>query len=289
MVKKAAEQAQMRIGEAITYGTELLAASSDSAKLDAELLLCSATGQNRTWFFTWPEKHLTTEQQQNYQGLLVRRQAGEPVAYLTGEQGFWSLNLHTNNCTLIPRPDTECLVEFAIATDLPTHAKVLDLGTGTGAIALALACEKPQWQIHACDVNSDAVKLAQHNARLNGLDGVIIEQSDWFSAYEAAHLASFDLIVSNPPYIDKDDKHLQLGDVRFEPLGALVSEGQGLADIAYIARRAGRFLKPGGWLMVEHGFEQGALVRDIFCQHGFARVITKKDLSDNERFTVGSR
>lgn len=289
------------ISGVLAFAIAQLSECSPSAKVDAQLLLCAVIDQNTTYLFTWPEKPLQAEQLEQYLALVVRRQLGEPVAYLTGERGFWTLNLATNRCTLIPRADTECLIECVlgfdegveghgqISAELPDNAKILDLGTGTGAIALALASEKPQWQTHACDVNVNIVALAQQNARQNGINGVTIVLSHWFSAYEADHLASFDLIISNPPYIDKDDVHLQQGDVRFEPTSALVADQQGLADIIHIVTHARRFLKSGGWLMIEHGFEQGELVRDIYRQQGFARVITKKDLSDNDRFTIGSR
>ncbi|NQZ08347.1 MAG: peptide chain release factor N(5)-glutamine methyltransferase, partial [Algicola sp.] len=225
--------------------------------------------------------------------LIERRQTGEPVAYLTGERGFWTLNLKTNSATLIPRADTECLVEHALATVEQAQAKVLDLGTGTGAIALSLATEKPGWAVHACDFSVDAVDLARLNlvqVKRDGFDvNVSIQHSDWFVAYEQQHLASFDLIVSNPPYIDPQDHHLDEGDLRFEPQSALVAQNQGYADIFYIIEQAGRFLKPSGWLMIEHGALQGTQVRQCFEQHHFSQVETIKDLAQNERFTVGCR
>jgi release factor glutamine methyltransferase len=190
---------------------------------------------------------------------------------------------------LIPRADTESLVEFAIERVTSEHAKVLDLGTGTGAIALAIASEYDCWDIHACDFNSAAVELANRNARqLADRQGAItIVQSDWFGAYDSDHFKSFDLIVSNPPYIDANDEHLEQGDLRFEPDSALVADNKGYADIFHIIEQAGKFLKPGGWLMIEHGFEQGAMVRQHFAKYGYADVQTKKDLGDNDRFTVG--
>ena len=284
----------MNLAQAVNFGIEQLSTSSDGAnagseKLDAQLLLCSVIGQSPTYLLTWPEKVMDEQHSEAYKQLIQRRKLGEPVAYLTGERGFWSLDLKTDSCTLIPRPDTESLVEYAIELGLGDKAKILDLGTGTGAIALAIASEQPLWDIHACDLNAEAVKLAQFNAQKNALDSsrVTIIQSDWFAAFEADHLASFDLIVTNPPYVDKDDNHLKQGDLRFEPMSALVAADNGFADIVHIVSQAGRFLTPGGSLMVEHGFAQGEQVRTIFQQQGFSGILTKTDLAENDRFTVG--
>jgi release factor glutamine methyltransferase len=281
------------IEQAVSWAVEQLneLAGQDQmvdAKVDAQLLLCSVIGQNTAYLFTWPEKIMAEQQLKVYQQLIKRRKTGEPVAYLTGERGFWSLDLKTAPCTLIPRPDTECLVEWAMETSLPEQAKILDLGTGTGAIALAIASEKPLWNIHACDVNPQAVELAKLNAAHNNINTVSIVQSNWFAAYGLEHQHSFDLIVSNPPYIDKDDPHLAMGDVRFEPHTALVADEQGMADIDFIVKQTTDFLKPDGWLMIEHGFEQGQKVREVFVQQGFVLVMTKKDYSGHERFTIGS-
>jgi release factor glutamine methyltransferase len=282
------------IEQALKQAIEQLSLISPSARVDAQLLLCFVLDKNTTYLFTWPEKQLEPLQLSSFEALIKRRSHGEPVAYLTGERGFWSLNLKTTNCTLIPRADTECLVECAIETVTGDNAKMLDLGTGTGAIALAIASEKEGWQIHACDFNQAAVDLANLNVQQMVKDNMLaqsttvtIVQSDWFSAYEAQHLVSFDLIVSNPPYIDERDKHLDEGDLRFEPSSALVAKDSGFADIFYIIRHAERFLKPQGWLMIEHGFEQGKAVRQCFCEHRFVQVKTRKDLAGNDRFTLG--
>lgn len=257
---------------------------SDSARLDVELLLAECVERERTYLYTWPEKALTAEQQTRFELLFSRRLTGEPVAHILGQREFWSLPLQVNPSTLIPRPDTERLVEVVLELDLSSNAKVVDLGTGTGAIALALASEKPDWHITGVDQSADAVKLAETNRQALGFERVIILQSDWFSALANEQ---FHLIVSNPPYIDQQDPHLAQGDVRFEPLSALVAEDNGLADIQHIAEQARQHLLPGGWLAVEHGFEQGEAVREIFSACGYSRVVTEKDYGGNDRVTLG--
>lgn len=255
----------------------------DSPRLDAELLLASVTGRDRTWFRTWPDRALDAEVVSAFGRLVDKRVAGHPVAHLLGHQGFWTLSLQVSEHTLIPRPDTECLVEAALALPLPEQARVLDLGTGTGAIALALAGERPQWQVTASDAVDDAVALARRNADQLELPVTIIK-SDWFDQIVPAR---FDLIVSNPPYIAERDVHLSQGDVRFEPASALVSGADGLDDIRAIVSDAVAWLAPAGWLMVEHGFEQGDAVRGLFESAGFRQVETRRDYGQNDRFTLG--
>lgn len=273
------------IAECLTRA-ESLTAISDSARLDTEILLAHALNQSRTYLYTWPEKVLTDTQQAAFEACFARRQQGEPVAHITGEREFWSLTLKVNNSTLIPRPETELLVEKALALLPETPQRVVDLGTGTGAIALALASERPGWQILALDKYPEAVALAEDNRQLCGLDNVRVLQSDWFSALPEQF---FDLVVSNPPYVDPVDPHLQQGDVRFEPLTALVAEDKGLADIAIIADQALPRLECGGWLMLEHGFDQGQPVCDILSQRGFAHVRTYTDLAGMARVSVGQK
>lgn len=205
------------------------------------------------------------------------------MAYLIGQREFWSLPLQVNNSTLIPRPDTEVLVETALQLSLPPAARVLDLGTGTGAIALALKSSQPQWQVTAVDRERAAVTLAQHNANSLKL-AVAVIQSDWFAALPEQQ---FDLIVSNPPYIDGDDPHLQQGDVRFEPTTALVAAQQGLADLFHIIDTAPLFLAPAGWLVLEHGWQQGAAVRSQLTRQGYQQVTTVCDYANLERVTIG--
>ncbi len=203
----------------LTRSTELT--DSDSARLDTEILLGHILGRSRTWLYTWPEYELADSEQRQFDELLERRKNGEPVAHLTGEREFWSLPLKVNASTLIPRPETELLVETALALCPQEKLRALDLGTGTGAIALALASEKPGWRIVAAEKSSDALALAEENRRSLGLDNVQIVQSDWFTNIPPQ---KFDLIVSNPPYIDAADPHLRKGDVCFEPRSALVAE-----------------------------------------------------------------
>ncbi len=274
------------IGDNLARAVELELVS-DSSRLDAELLLADCLQCTRTYLYTWPEKIISVIQQQRFNELFARRKNGEPVAHILGQREFWSLSLSVNNSTLIPRPDTECVVELALTLPLPAAARVLDLGTGTGAIALALASEKSVWQFIAVDQSADAVALALHNCAQLQLANVVVLQSNWFAVFDTAE--RFDLIVSNPPYIDEQDPHLQQGDVRFEPLSALVAGDNGLADIRHIAAQAFHFLNCVGWLVVEHGYQQGAIVRQIFHDNGFAQVRTEQDYGGNDRMTFGCK
>ncbi|WP_231758031.1 peptide chain release factor N(5)-glutamine methyltransferase [Microbulbifer elongatus] len=258
-------------------------AESDSPRLDLEVLLCHLLGKSRAWLYTWPEHQLDPEQQSRFDALVKRRIAGEPVAHLTGSREFWSLPLKVNRSTLIPRPDTEVLVEVVLERCPQTEANVLDLGTGTGAIALALASEKKRWAITAVDTMPAAVALAEENRQRLGFSNVQVLQSDWFSALAQQQ---FDVIVSNPPYIDTQDPHLREGDVRFEPLSALVADDHGLSDIRKIANDARRHLAPGGLLAVEHGWEQGTAVRQIFAAAGYTEVETRVDYAGRDRITL---
>lgn len=260
--------------------------TSESPRRDAEILLEHVTGKARTYLLAFGETLLTPEQEAQLAVLLARRKTGEPVAHLTGEREFWSLPLYVSAATLIPRPDTECLVEQALARLPDGPCRILDLGTGTGAIALALASERPDCQVTAVDVMPDAVALAQRNLARLGFSNVQINQSSWFSAL-AQH--AFEMIVSNPPYIDEHDPHLSQGDVRFEPLTALVAANDGLADIEHIITTAREHLVPGGWLLLEHGWTQGAAVRALFSAAGYASVETCRDYGGNERLTVGKK
>jgi release factor glutamine methyltransferase len=216
--------------------------------------------------------------------MLVRRQAGEPVAYILGQQGFWSLELEVASHTLIPRPDTELLVETVLALLPATPAALLDLGTGTGAIALALTSERPAWRLTGVDRVAEAVALAERNrARLN-LNNASFVASHWFSALAGQR---YQLIVSNPPYIAADDRHLAEGDVRFEPSSALVAGADGLDDIRLIIQQAPDYLEAGGWLLLEHGFDQAAAVRELLSARGFSAVESRRDLGGHERISLG--
>jgi len=270
----------------VAHGQELLSSCSDSAKLDAQILLTFVLGKERSYLLTWPERVLDKSDEQQYLTLLNRRLIGEPIAYIVGVKEFWSLLLKVSTATLIPRPDTEILVELVLDNFAEVNKlHCLDLGTGTGAIALALASEKPSWKIDAIDFSLDAVKLAQQNAQDLGLTQVDIFQSDWFSAVSTDNDKKLDVIVSNPPYIDILDENLSQGDVRFEPKSALVANEQGLADIRHIAKEALKYLSDQGSIFFEHGFEQGVAVRNILTSFGYAHVQTVKDLNGHDRVT----
>ncbi len=257
---------------------------SPSARLDVELLLAEVLGKPRSFLRTWPERELSAEQLSAFERMLARRREGEPIAYILGHQGFWSLQLEVAPHTLIPRPDTELLVETALQllTDEPLAA--LDLGCGTGAIALALACERPSWRLTGVDRVAEAVALAERNRQRLQLDNASFHQSSWFSAVGAAR---YKLIVSNPPYIALDDRHLQQGDVRFEPLSALVAGRDGLDDIRRIVGAAPAHLEIQGWLLLEHGWDQAEAVRELLREAGFASVESRRDLAGHERITLG--
>ena len=251
--------------------------------VDVQVLLCTALQKPRTYLLAWPERMLTEPQEHLYHSWLARRLTGEPIAYIVGEREFWSLPLKTNASTLIPRPDTEILVETVLAHFGPAPRVCLDLGTGTGAIALALKSERAAWLISGIDRQPNAVRLAQENALNLGL-AVDFRVGDWCADVASG---SVDLLVSNPPYIDADDPHLQLGDLRFEPVAALIAERGGLADIEEIVEQAGFCLAPGGGLFVEHGWQQATAVRAIFAAGGFARIETVSDYGGNERVSLG--
>lgn len=262
---------------------ERLTGLSDSPRVDVELLLCEVLDKPRSWLFTWPDRALTSDQQAAFEQLLARRLQGEPVAHLLGYRDFWTLRLKVSTDTLIPRPDTERLVEQALSLLPQQVARVADLGTGTGAIALALASERPQWQLVATDFHPGAVALARENTELNQLNNVEVLEGSWCTPLSGR----FDMLVSNPPYIDPEDPHLQQGDVRFEPLTALIAEEKGMADIRQIAEQAPQYLVDGGWLLFEHGYDQGEAVRQCLKNLGYSEIETVQDLGGNDRVTQG--
>jgi len=269
-------------------------------KADVRLLLQFVTGCDRATLLAFPERLLDEKQISTLSQLLARRAKGEPMAYILGEQAFWSLNLQVSERTLIPRPDTEVLVEQALAAakqrlispHFDGELAILDLGTGTGAIALALAAElTPLTEqrgvgltVLGVDVIVEAVALAAGNAERNRVKNTHFIQSHWFEEIGHRH---FDLIVANPPYIDAQDEHLRRGDVRFEPLSALVAGQQGYEDLRKIIRQAPQYLKTNGWLLLEHGWQQGEKVRSFFASDLWQAVASVRDYGDNERVTFG--
>ena len=257
---------------------------SPTARLDAELLLAAALGKSRSFLHTWPERIVPSDAALKFADYLQRRRGGEPVAYILGQQGFWKLDLEVAPHTLIPRPDTELLVEAALELLPATPAKVLDLGTGSGAIALALASERPAWSVTAVDRVLEAVALAERNRQRLHLNNATVLSSHWFSALEGQR---FQLIISNPPYIASTDPHLVEGDVRFEPESALVAGIDGLDDLRLIVDQAPDYLEAGGWLMLEHGYDQAEAVRDLLQTRGFEAVHSRTDLGGHQRISLG--
>ncbi|BFM10287.1 peptide chain release factor N(5)-glutamine methyltransferase [Simiduia litorea] len=264
--------------------SEASAIASDSARLDAELLLCHAIGKQRTYLYTWPEAALSDQQASYFNELIERRKLGEPIAHIIGQREFWSLPIKVNASTLIPRPATEALIEWLLTQSFPSNCELLDLGAGTGAIALALGYEKPAWQITGLDISPAAVALAQENALNLQIKNCTFQVSNWFSAIQHRR---YDLIISNPPYIDAKDPHLLQGDVRFEPLSALVAEENGLADLRCIINDSIEHLNNEATLILEHGYNQAGEVRNMLLATGFSDVGSGMDLDGHERFSFG--
>lgn len=257
--------------------------ATDSAKLDAEVLLSHLLSRPRSYLLTWPDKSLTQQEVTEYCQLIERRQRGEPIAYIVGEKEFWSLDFYVAPSTLIPRPDTEVLVETVLNHHPNDSLSLLDLGTGTGAIVVALASERSNWQCYGVDLTSEAIQLATRNVQRHKLTNQITcLQSDWFSTLNEQ---LFDIIVSNPPYIDEKDAHLMQGDVRFEPRSALTSANHGLYDIELILEHAKPFLTDGGSVYIEHGYDQKLAVQDIFTNCGYCDINTVSDYAGNDRIT----
>jgi len=272
----------MNIAEALRYGhVELL--ESDSPEIDSRVLLCYLLDCPTSYLYTWSDKLLTDAQHALWVALIQQRQYGHPVAYLIGQRGFWTLDLKVTADTLIPRPDTELLVSLALGKLKPAM-RVADLGTGSGAIALSLASEQPAAEILAMDFSMAALLVARENASNHQLSNVSFWRGSWLAAIANK---SLDMVVSNPPYIEASDVHLSQGDVRFEPLSALASGIDGLDDIRLIVKQAQRCLKSGGWLMVEHGYDQAEQVQHLFSAAGFNNVSSRQDFGGNDRVTIG--
>lgn len=277
-----------RIGETLMQATAQLAKlAHTSPRLEAELLLSEATGWSRTRLIAWPEQTLDPVAATRFETLLQRRLSGEPIAYIRARQAFWTFELKVSPATLIPRPETELLVETALALlTQSTPLRIADLGTGSGAIAAALASERPEWHIIATDHSLAALRIARENFNALGLRHISTLACDWLAAIGPA---SFDAILGNPPYIAAGDAHLGRGDLRFEPRAALSSGDDGLDAIRTLARDAPRCLRQHGLLMVEHGFDQGQAVRALFHEHGLRDLETRQDLAGLDRITLGRR
>jgi len=264
---------------------QLLTDTRRNAKLEAEILLAFVLHKPRSHLYAWPEHKVESRQFEQYQQLITRRQRGEPIAYITGQREFWGLNLWVSPATLIPRPETEHLVEFAlqkIPHNQPWH--IADLGTGSGAIALAIAYERPNCTITATDISNHALDIAKLNAQQLGLPNIRFIQGNW---YEPLAHHKVDLIVANPPYIATNDPHLQQGDLPFEPAQALTSGADGLNDIRCIIAGAISHLRQDGWIFLEHGYNQGDAVTALLLDSGFHHVLCHQDYAQHERVSQG--
>ena len=268
----------------IVQALEYYGAADSYERRECAWLLAHILAMNHLTLKYKPEQLLTPEQQNLFLTKIERLKQGEPLAYVVGEQDFWSLNLKVTPATLIPRPDTEILVEQALALiDSSQNLTVLDLGTGSGAIALSIAKERPNATVIATDFSVEALKIAQQNAVLNSIDNVQFMQGSWYDALP--NQQRFDVIVSNPPYIDEHDQHL--ADLTHEPMSALTAKNNGLADLEIIIAQASQWLNAKGWLLVEHGYDQAQAVQQLFLQAGFSGVNTVKDYGGNDRVTIG--
>lgn len=272
------------IQSAIQQASSILADSSDSAHLDAEVILCHVLDKPRSHLRAWPEKQLAEQHQTEFSTLIKQRHQGMPVAYITGTKEFWSRDFKVNSDVLIPRPDTELLIELSlnILLDIP-RAHIVDLGTGSGIIAITLAAERPDIKVIAADLSFAALNIAKQNSAMHQTKSVQFIHSSWFDNIPAS---KFDLVISNPPYIDGKDPHLSQGDVRFEPNSALIADNLGLKDINDIADHSRHYLNDKGTLLIEHGYDQEVSVQAIFNSFGYQQIKTHHDLSGNPRVTT---
>ena len=276
----------LTLQQVLRQATQQLTHLSDAEpRFDAEVLLCYLLQKNRSHLIAWPDKVLSDTQIKAYTALINRRATGEPIAYITGQREFWSLELQVTPATLIPRPETEILVEQALV-HIPKEAQwqVADLGTGSGAIALAIASERPRCQLYAIDISAEALAVAKQNAKRLNIHNINFLHSHWLDAFSAK---SLNMVLSNPPYIETSDPHLCQGDVRFEPAGALSSGVDGLDDIRILIASAAQTLRPNGWLMMEHGYNQAKVVMDLLQQQGYCNVVDYVDYAGNDRVAAG--
>lgn len=270
------------IASVLSSATERL--GTDTALLDVQLLLAHVLGCTRTVLYTWPEREVAESALRAFETLVDKRLQGVPIAYLLNHREFFGLDFYVDESVLIPRPETEFMVEAVLQLDLPAEVSLLDLGLGSGAIALTLGSLCPQWRIYGAEASQPALQVAKRNAEQLLDRAVDFRLSDWFTAFEGER---FDVIVSNPPYVEPDSAYLNEGDVRFEPLEALTADSEGTADLRWIASQSRAFLSEAGWLFMEHGWAQGMVVRDMFVQAGFQKIKTIKDLQGHDRITCG--
>jgi release factor glutamine methyltransferase len=273
------------IKTALTEAVGLLQIVVESPLLDAEVLLCTILGKDRPYLRAWPDAEISPEYFHAYQALLNDRHQGKPIAYIVGTREFWSRDFQVSPDVLIPRPDTELLIELSLAL-IPENQsfRIIDLGTGSGIIAITLATERPQINVSATDISPAALHIAKMNAAKHKVEHIQFYQSNWF---ENVPNSKFDLIVSNPPYLSEDDVHLKQGDLRFEPKTALISAQHGLSDIKIIAETARNRLEIGGFLLVEHGYQQQEDVQHLFKALDYRNVQTHTDLAGQPRVTSG--
>lgn len=271
--------------ELLNQATNLLSAVSDTPRLEAEIILADVLNVNRAQLFSYTNLHPSNTQLIDFTNKIEILLSGVPMAYLRGTQAFWSLTFEVTPDVLIPRSETELLVETVLALKKSEKISLADLGTGSGAIAISLAHERPDWEIHATDKSQNALQIAQKNAIRLQTKKILFHLGDWFDALPLEK--KFDVIVSNPPYIDKNDVHLTNCRLQHEPRIALVSENQGLADLQKIIFSSVKYLKNDGWLLLEHGFDQAVFVREFFQKTGYVDVHTLCDLAEHERVTLG--
>ena len=279
------EEFNLTVKQYLDDGTAILRGVSESPRLEAELLMGLVFRKPRSFLLAWPERVLSEQQAQQYEALLRRRFSGEPIAYMTGIREFWSMPLKVTPEVLIPRPETELLVEKALLR-LPQDedVRVLDLGTGSGAAALAIARERPRAEVIGIDISQAAIDVARLNAKLQKLDNVEFRESDWFDAVRGE---KFHIVIGNPPYVAEDDPHLSRGDARFEPRLALDAGPAGMDCFREIVDRAHNYIVRQGWLLLEHGFEQAEAVRRMLAAAGFGNISTRRDVAGQERITGG--